>query len=354
MTYCIGWKRGNDVFLLADTVLTSTESINYEITSIGEHSAAVQDRFVQEGAHKLVVIAPGVAAAIAGHAGLALEICRFIRDNFDETQTSDAIVKTVEASFGPFVDRDKHFEFLLARGSATGKASLTKWQSWRGIWPKSDFYEIGSLRSHHAQLTAEFIFKYHTTYGNVYPADFLSMVLATVQSYGIRDVLLNQGVGGLITGLYVSNGKLEWQPLTIYTFHDKDFKHYNLTISLVENNCLVVSSTFTNRLHVYGNSVNATNLLDNVPPGFGAEIKLRAENHRWGYWFFFGTTEPRITIIKNARMGVRNRYARMLFPASGPQLMQIGVSNELAIKLRSPIPPEVLPGLPAIQWLRRG
>src|SRR5256885_2350897 len=88
MTYCIGWRNHNTVYLISDTASTiEDKSGKYkpqkEISSMGEKSFATKTLAVEEYLHKQFRIENNFIIAYAGDVDTALTIIYTTKKYFD-------------------------------------------------------------------------------------------------------------------------------------------------------------------------------------------------------------------------------------------------------------------------------
>jgi hypothetical protein len=108
------------------------------------------------------------------------------------------------------------------------------------------FLAIGSIPQKYKDLSFHIIEAMAQHFRNE-PARFLISIFAIVQSFGIREYLLEKGVGGAFCGLFIGQHSIEWQKDILFILHnearDPDMK---VVTSIVRDHVLVVRSMFDN------------------------------------------------------------------------------------------------------------
>jgi hypothetical protein len=309
MTYIAGWKVGGSAYLMGDMAWTGGPR-GYETSSFGQKRGQFQGRGVEEAALKVVPIAPGVALAFAGNVALAENISRFIVDNYDASATAAQIFAAVQNSNGPF-DPRAAVEILLARAPVGAPPTLTYWSSVKGIIAQESVFEdTGSLdpgvKGHARKVFATFR-------GCTEEEHLLARITGSMQIYGLHNDLMSQGVGGMIWGLRVSQGKTMWQEDTAYVvYEDIGIRDSQFIFGAMRNDIYMVYSSFTKELRYFGHPFLSDKPLDawrqeaqtKVPHGFCSEF----DPARWRYCSAFALAEKRVAFIRRESLDVPSRH----------------------------------------------
>jgi hypothetical protein len=335
VSYCVGWRYRKTVYLLADTALTGVPARSSR-SSFGELQEQVDGEQVEESTLKLVPIAPGVALTYAGDFFLAKNIIIFIRDNYNEASSPVELFATVDANMGPFVDKNRTVQILLASAPANGPTTLTRWDTVDGIEKRvSDFYEIGSLRTYHRTATLDWLTKF-TYEQKVDEALLLPLMTGVVQSYGIHDHLIKQGIGGSIFGVYATAGGVSWQADTAYLVYDSTFSNIHFVYAFVRNEVLIVDSSWTGQPRLFAFPWTNESWEDwwaglrrNLP----AQVVMN-----WRHCTCLGSSDRRINLIYRNSPDTPSRYIN--FSLGGDGRIRVEITPELMAELRRPITTE--------------
>jgi hypothetical protein len=239
VTYCIGFKYKDSVYLIGDAAITNATPA-YQTSTSGELHTDVQGSHVEEAVIKVTSIAPGAIVAFAGDVGLAIDIIDFLRASYSESTTPAELFNGVNATFGgPF---RAGVEILFATAPAIGPTTLTKWTTDKGIEREvTEYREIGGLPYHLRRLTFEsfkLIVDQQTD-----AAAILSVVTAKLQSLGVHDNLIEQRVGGIFFGMRAVAGTTMWQWDTVYLIYDSAFKSLIFLMAMAHGDILTVWSS---------------------------------------------------------------------------------------------------------------
>lgn len=333
MTYCAGWKYSNSVYLFADTAATKNSPPTTTHSSFGELHDQVRGEHVEESLLKIVALSDGVAVAFAGDVQLATSIIEFLSENLD-ADVSDLrpLLSSVTTSLGPF-SRDRYVGLLLAASDSRGGTQLLYWNTASGLdTSESDYYQIGSLTSHHSALTPQVLSL--LARGNLAPDRILSVLTAVVQSYGVHDNLIEQNIGGLIFGLRTYAGQTIWQEDTNYVLYDPQVTSPIWVSAFVRDNVVVVNSSQTNDIRCLANSVSTKSVQAWVDK-WQCCIKSHLETDRYRYWVFISMLGKVITVLRRDNLDEKSRYVSL--KKTGDGKFDMGISGELMSLLRQPL-----------------
>jgi hypothetical protein len=332
MTYCVGWKYRDAVFLLADTAVTKNAHPSITHSSFGQLHAEVRGEHVEEGLLKLVPLNSGTVAAFAGDVGLATSCLEFIHAQMTATTRPRYLFSALTVSLGPFPE-DRPVDILLAFSDDAGHCELVHWNSLQGLDPtESDYYQIGSLTSYHAALTPALLSQFVSR--NMDTERMLSVVSAIVQSYGIHHDLISMNVGGLVFGVQSRLGSVTWQADTNYFLYSPDFSFRAIITAIARDNTLVVSSSITDGTLVLGH------LISMPREGLWTQdwlekTKSEIDSGTTPLWVFISTAGRVITLIVRSDVYKDSRYVK--FKNLGDGKFDIGLSPELMALLQRPL-----------------
>jgi hypothetical protein len=246
LTYCVGFVKDDTAFLVADSAVTSPSAPTTTHSSFGELHDKIRGDYVFEGAMKIVKLGDGAAAAFSGDLNQFLPIANFLRDNIRRVETIPELFKSMTLSIGPFFGRAA---VILATSSAAG-ASLYHWDSDSGrLKSGDDFYTIGSI-----QALREYTPSITRIVHGVMKMEghrLLNTTVALIQSYGVRNAMFQENIGGTIYGLLTHGGTTEWQRDTETILYDDDLKSFTRARWAIIEDSLVVVSSATKRCHAF-------------------------------------------------------------------------------------------------------
>ena len=247
MTYCIGWKTKDAVFLIADSAVTSSAPINetHTTTSFGEKHAWVGKESVQEMAVKVISIMNTVFT-FAGDSTLGYSIAKTLRLALENGQSPKTALRDAIGS-NVFPASNKSVSVLHGYYE-NGRPFLTSFNKQKNgqFENHDDIVQIGSISEKYRNLSEGALNALNQEFAKkASPKRLMSFVLTLVQSYGIRSYLIEKNVGGIFSGIYADATGVNWHSDTLYVIHDTAFKHKECVASIVRDNVLVVRSMFT-------------------------------------------------------------------------------------------------------------
>jgi hypothetical protein len=332
MTYCAGWKYKDTVFLLADSAATKITRPITSHSSFGELHAEVRGEHVEESLLKIVPIGAGTVAAYAGDVQLAANYLSFLRDGLPTAKSISDLLQSLTLSMGPF-DPERVVALLLASSTNGGSHELIRWSTEHGTdLGGSDYYQIGSLTSYHSALTPALLSRLAA--GNVDPARMLVIATAIVQSYGIHDSMIDMNVGGLVFGAQTSRGIVSWQRDTNYVLYNAGFTSRALVTAIARDNTLVVNSSLTDSMRVFGHSASMSgkSIWDEQ---WLRRVKEDLDSGLSPNWIFICTNGKIITLVFRQDIHKESKYIKLSNLGSGK--FDLAVSHELMSTLLQPL-----------------
>jgi hypothetical protein len=257
MTYCVGWIVGDTGFLASDSAVTGSRRPRLTHSSFAELHEKVRGEFVSEGALKIIRISDDAAVAFSGHSDLIEKVGRFLTENYSICGGVESVLRSMVVSIGPF-PKKLHTCLLAVSSSAEGGAQLYRWDSW---YPSTfecgeSFYWIGNVHAH-ARYTPQVLRVIEDGMQGTWspeadvPMRLLTCVTSLIQSYGIRNPMMQSNIGGAIAGLLSRGGQALWQRDTGIVVHDHALEN-NIIVRLMPiGDGLVVKSSANNAVQVF-------------------------------------------------------------------------------------------------------
>lgn len=193
------------------------------------------------------------------------------------------------------VDDASRFEFLIARQIDSGP-ELWHWSSAlpNAAVEVETSMRIGSLASWHAEMSSALTTMF--TQGNLDESRMLVVLAASIQSYGLRDSLMGQGVGGTVAAVRLSTDGPEWLPDTNYVVDLGQLSDIALVSVLIRENGVAVASSFSQDVRVMLNSVNHGTGRDWMRK-WQASVRSQFALSASRLWIFLGTTNATLLIV---------------------------------------------------------
>lgn len=363
MTYCLGWKSGRYIYLIADAVVTSSVRPRTARTSFGELHTESPSRNVEETALK-IINTTNAAFSFAGSTKVGYS---FI-DSFESASRAGQPVReafrTAIVSNTPF--QQGFSVSMLCAFSEKGSQCLTSFNADNDLrcveHKDGDIVQLGSLMGGVIeQLSEEYIKKI----GQVHlDGEFmLTCAMALCQSYGLRANLIQFGVGGSFSGGFLDEAGFHWQPDIGYQVYaaggNVPMSTSEGVSAIVRDDVLVVRSTLADgppRLfsHAKGESLDSIRNRAKKADDECLEL-LRAQQLE--YLVFLNSHFPIVAVIQMNRkiehrnvvlhpLGTPSTSGRATFTASvSPSLHAILAGSEALLKELRPPEDKVTLGL---------
>ncbi|PIR48143.1 hypothetical protein COU80_05970 [Candidatus Peregrinibacteria bacterium CG10_big_fil_rev_8_21_14_0_10_55_24] len=262
MTYALGWKTENEVYLAADSAITlknSQETPGRAKSSFGEGHLRGSEKFVEERMQKLL-LRNGIGVAFAGNVQLAITT---ISTFFEEIEKSVSPIEALKWAIGMHnpESTDKKITILIGYHDGNHPHLLTfNSQDDRQFRTDEILVQAGSMPEPYKKFTGSSLSKIlpETIYD---PRRHIASMLGIFQTYGIVDDLITHGVGGAFSGLWIGKSGGNWQPDIMFVLDDK------MVSTCIRENCLLVNSPTIGESRC---------LITNIPPRAHQEVVAKA------------------------------------------------------------------------------
>lgn len=242
MTYCIGWKNSTTVFLAADAAVTSTHPLKTTESSFGEQHTRKGRVYIQEGAVKVIPMR-NAALSFTGDVETGVKIAETLADLLESGETQTLAFRNAVRSHTPF--SPKREVDLIFASHVQGEPYLSSFNNKRipQFSDHENIVQFGSISQTYKNKSEDFLRMYMKV--GVESRLLLVGILGLVQSYGINNYIIKEGVGGTFSSIYIDASGVHWQPDILFALHapsrseGRDFK---LVSSVIRDDVLVVSS----------------------------------------------------------------------------------------------------------------
>lgn len=257
MTYCFAWKTSDAVFLAADSAVQSTIAVERSaVTSFGERTIRKDGRHVYEGALKIFRLG-NAALTFTGDADTGYSFVRNIATHLNagtpileafkhgaSSICAPPLRPKIRAIGGYFADDVPHLIVFNASGS--------------GEFSENENLVQFGLRDIYREQVATFTT--HLERNLTDPRDRMACIIGFCQSIGVREYLLEQGVGGPFCGAFLTKTGFEWLP--DMSFHllsgrpekGESFDEGEVVVSVVRDDIFLVGSPYTGGFTTWYNS----------------------------------------------------------------------------------------------------
>ena len=244
MTYALAWKSDSEVFLAADTALTTTSSeqlkLDLSISSFGQNNYLEEKktRKTEEKIHKLF-LKKNVGVTFAGNYRRALEV---VESFYKKIDTGLSIIDSLKESLFLYpITASNNLQLIVGYYKNGPKILSFNAQNDFSIIEDQDIAQIGCPSETHKDLTEEWIDQTNNIFpiGNIAELR-LTAILGILQSYNYFSPQMDRGIGGAFCGLYIGQDGGKWQPDILYT--DYGIRQGKLVSTCFRHNCLVINS----------------------------------------------------------------------------------------------------------------
>lgn len=298
MTYCFGFKYKQSVYLFADSVVThGGNARTSQTTSFGEASIRRDDGLIsEEETLKIDFLGNDCIVAMAGNVNEAITFLRYLKSQYASSTSFEQILTLLKKyrSHSHYTG----FEYLIARISAKGP---TLWY-WKSSTPENmnevaTFQDMGSLKSWHKEFTKNL--HHWLTKLNLTEDHALTVITALVQSYGVRDYILEQGVGGIFYGYRLCSEEIQILPPTNYVIYGPQVLRAEVVSAHFALGSLGLVSSFSGNARVLASPLmereNHARWMQDWTDYFHSTMKFLAAST----WVFLSRNHFNVTIIDN-------------------------------------------------------
>ena len=246
MTYSLAWKTKHEVFLSADTAITTQRKIGENLTLNRLESSFGQAHVLDETEGKKVeesivkiLLKKNVGATFAGNFPLAIRVLTTFYKKLEDGLTvreslNEAIFlnspfpkeKTIQLAIGYYDKEPRLISF-----NATGAGEIREDET---------LVQLGSPSPEHKKLTEEWIpIIRNEILDN--PNMQSAAMLGILQGYNLFSPQMKRGVGGAFCGLYIAKDGGKWQPDILFIEYTKSKQGKHVT-TCFRHDCLVINS----------------------------------------------------------------------------------------------------------------
>ena len=243
MTYIVGWKLGSNVYMAADSMVTGANPHIEPTSSFGELHIEDGRNSVSERALKIALF-DNLAVALAGDFERARGLVQTLSRCYRNSENLDSALEQMRISHSPATPgREASLLVGWTGGGATRLIAFNADGAQSIIEaPENSVVQIGSASEVHREITKGLLTHLRGVENKGHQA-YIATILGFLQSYGIHDYLVPDGVGGAFVGLSITPTGIHWQPdLLFVTFNAKE-ESQHVVGTCIRENSLVICST---------------------------------------------------------------------------------------------------------------
>ncbi len=303
MTYVIAWKSNSEVFLAADTAITTTTTtattrLNLDLPE----SSFGQDHFLSPTGNKKVeerttkvFLKNNIGIAFAGSYGLAINIARTFYEKINEKLSPNDALKDAIFLNQPF---PKGESVQLVIGYYDSHPKLLTFNSNHDSQIRDDenIVQLGNPSNTHKDLTKSWL-EDTLLKADIEPKLHLSAALGVFQSYNLFSPQMQNGIGGAFCGLYIDKSGGMWQPDIL--FLEYGGKREKQVSTCFRHDCFIINSATIGQsrcLLLYLETLSPDFLKSQVSKAIAKGKKLN-KKAQFQYIVIFGVNKANITVI---------------------------------------------------------
>lgn len=299
MTYCVAMKGQFGVVIAADSAVTSDAPPRLELSSFGEKHARRYGRetgpFVKEEMLKIEVIGE-CAVTFAGDLDEIERILAVFRGGIEAwVSPLDAFKAAAQKAASP----SKAQIILGYRKDAAPRIATFNANSNGEVIDDVEYASFGSMKDVYQELTAKY-FRVLTE-NNASSSRILVQIIALLQSYGIHDYLIEDGVGGGFCGVAMDSSGVHWQPDILFVVAHPELEHVGYIGSFARDNCWCMFSSLTTAgtiVFFRGRSGSPRELLRQEIKSLVAEMEAKHDDARFDYVCALSNDRHSVTVIE--------------------------------------------------------
>jgi hypothetical protein len=251
LTYCIAWKTESAAFIIADSAVTQLvldekeqRVLNY--TSFLENQGLVsKDKYVTESAYKIYSVM-NLSIGMVGDASFATEFVEVLAQHLEVGRSLDQAIEFTIKNYMDFSNKP-YIELIIA--TFDDKPILVSIKN-RGSEFTSycnDLVLLGSADENLENYTEGFYNSFKKSWVNeshLFDRDemFFIRMIGLLQSYGIHNYTMEDGIGGTYSGVIIDQNGITPQLDTCFLISGENpgFETKKVASVLVENNCICI------------------------------------------------------------------------------------------------------------------
>lgn len=307
MTYCLGWKTKNNVFIAADSAvtITSTSAPSTPLSSFGEVSYSDKTTHVYEGLLKICVV-DRLIVAFSGCVPTAINVIKTFEQFIKVNPNILEGLRRAVLSSGPYT-KENDIALILGYYDKDGPILISyNHDGKRSINDHDQCIQVGSIGSVY-RVSSEIVIKTFLQ-GNLGDEHMLAAVTAVLQSYGIFDQMMRMNVGGVFFGASVNASGVSWQMDTSYFLYPPNLSisHFISVYSI--DNAIGIASSFVSP-RVFMNTINAADVTE-WQDKWMSVLKEKLNSGKSVFYTFLSMKDRLITVIKKTDNST-DRYFKM-------------------------------------------
>lgn len=301
MTYVLGWKTKSNVYLAADSMITGASTTIEDQSSFGESHIKDGVDSVSERALK-IVLDGDLAIGLCGNFQLAIDMATFIFRSYRLSRNLEQALQETAVSHGPFpMPMHRDVRLIVAwRGEPFPRLFSFNHDGYGAIheFREGEGVPLGSVGPIQKGITQKLLPKLFSIESKSGSMAYLASVLGVLQSLGIHDYLLKDGVGGSFTGLCVNHESITWQPDLLYMIDEQVEDLRPCIATCIRDQSMIVNSSITGESLVFMTIANDNNDLARWLVKWGEFAKSFILKKKFDYVVLLGLKHRVIIVVE--------------------------------------------------------
>lgn len=300
ITYCIAWKDKENIFMVTDSAVSSTEyDGELKISSFGDVHEKRGNHYVFEGALKLQTINNSYLISYAGNLDHIDEVFDMLYLQLISGINVEDAFETIVHSVS-YIDIDFLVGFIY-----DGNPRLIHFNGVQVF--EKDFCQIGSGVSKGSWTYRNNFLLEQNKNQRISPTQALTSAVIMMQIYSLKERMIDIGVGGLVFGARIDCKGIHWCKDITYYLYNKELLDYQLITVIARDDNLHVLSSLNSKHIAFINRKNKG--LDEELIEIYSEILHKSATD---YFVFSSIFHPSIILIQ-INGEVHNEYFRMYY-----------------------------------------
>jgi hypothetical protein len=337
MTIVVGWNSGSEVYLCADSVMSSRRPLVNNQSSLGERHFDEDGWTAQEAVLKIYRYENAGLGISTGDARAAIELA----ENVEHLQAmgsepEQSFRNAITSSSSPGLIPPHCLAFGYLKGNTPTLLAFN--QNGTGeLQEVPDFVSFGSV-SMPSDVFVPFLQDVCAYESD--PEVRLLSCMGALQQFSVRETWMERGVGGVYSGLVVTEGETKYQPDTLvivqpFRIMPNTSNSYAIT-ARVRNDFLFVESPMIGGWHGFGYArYGETQRVARERARRAYNAAQELERIIVDYAMIIATDVPKVIIVKMSR-STANSHLHLRNGPDGEAQMRYGV--ELAREVAAPVP----------------
>ncbi|MCI8364181.1 MAG: hypothetical protein HFG34_04440 [Eubacterium sp.] len=305
MSVCFTWIKNEKSYLIADTLMSSTQNIiTSSYTPFHQRKEFVNGYYIEEDGLKIYEISNDMVIAVAGNVPSYTEILQQIY-NINDTLTIHKLLELLQLNFMHLLENVK----MLFLYKEFGKNKIIVWDGNCSYEPTNTsipiFIGCGADNIKFTEAVKKAILCNNDHDSNQY----LSLIISYVQCLSMKLKTIRNGFGGTFYGLFISS-KIQWMRDLEYVLLTRNGRISQLISVIIRKSSVIISSSMENTTRLLTNFYKSTEWFSEY---HNMKSVLRAVDTKEAfYYIFYGLKSNQIYLWEAKGILIRNDFRKWI------------------------------------------